>query len=172
MEISLIHRKHTFSCVCLCQCAKMDFFEFSGNEFELGENKVEREREPIIFLIWQRTLKERHNISEASQYFGKIWFWYEKRHNISERYNFGTRKHIEVGFKNVMFLWFYVSLDLASIYFLLARSGRKTDRHIKNIRMFIKFFMFFFAYARPNISGLFHLGIVRQYPKICLILHT
>jgi hypothetical protein len=26
-------------------------FEFSGNEFELGENKNEREREPIIFLI-------------------------------------------------------------------------------------------------------------------------
>ena len=26
-------------------------FEFSGNEFELGENKIEREREPIIFLI-------------------------------------------------------------------------------------------------------------------------
>jgi hypothetical protein len=26
--------------------------------------------------------------------------------------------------------------------FLLARSGRKTDRHIINIRMFFKFFMF------------------------------
>jgi len=26
-------------------------FEFSGNEFELGENKIEREREPIIFSI-------------------------------------------------------------------------------------------------------------------------
>jgi hypothetical protein len=56
------------------------------------------------------------------------------------------RKHIKVGFKNVMFLCFYVSLDLASVFFLLARSGRKTDGHIINIRMFIKFFMFFFAY--------------------------
>jgi hypothetical protein len=28
-------------------------------------------------------------------------------------------------------------------FFLLARSGRKTDGHIINIRMFIKFFMFF-----------------------------
>jgi hypothetical protein len=26
-------------------------FEFSGNEFELGANKIEREREPIIFWI-------------------------------------------------------------------------------------------------------------------------
>jgi hypothetical protein len=26
-------------------------FEFSGNEFELGENKIKREREPIIFSI-------------------------------------------------------------------------------------------------------------------------
>jgi hypothetical protein len=65
-----------------------------------------------------------------------------------ERFNFGTRKHIEVGFKNVMFLCFYVLLDLASINFLLARSGRKTDGHIINIRMFIKFFMFFFAYRQ------------------------
>jgi len=32
-------------------------FEFSGNEFELGENKIEREREPIIFSIWQGNLK-------------------------------------------------------------------------------------------------------------------
>ena len=54
-----------------------------------------------------------------------------------------VREHIEVGFKNVMFLCFYVSLDLASVFFLLARSGCKTDGHIINIRMFIKFFMFF-----------------------------
>ena len=47
-----------------------------------------------------------------------------KHHNISERYDFGTRKHIEVGFNlscggttNVMFLCFYVSLDLASVFF-------------------------------------------------------
>jgi hypothetical protein len=26
-------------------------FEFSGNEFEFDENKIEREREPIIFSI-------------------------------------------------------------------------------------------------------------------------
>jgi hypothetical protein len=44
-----------------------------------------------------------------------------------------------------MFLCFYVSLDLASVFFLLARSGRKTDGHIINIRMFIKFLMFFFC---------------------------
>jgi hypothetical protein len=54
-----------------------------------------------------------------------------------------VRDYIEVGFKNVMFLCFYVSLDLASVFFLLARSGCKTDGHIINIRMFIKFFMFF-----------------------------
>ena len=29
------------------------------------------------------------------------------------------------------------------LFFLLARFGRKPDRHIKNIRMFFKFFMFF-----------------------------
>jgi hypothetical protein len=52
----------------------------------------------------------------------------------------------------VMFLCFYVSLDLASVFFLLARSGRKTDGHIINIRMFIKFFMFFFAYSNLPIS--------------------
>jgi hypothetical protein len=45
-------------------------------------------------------------------------------------------------------LCFYVSLDLASVLFLLARSGRKTDGHIINICMFIKFFMFFFAYRQ------------------------
>jgi hypothetical protein len=42
-----------------------------------------------------------------------------------------------------MFLCFYVSLDLASVFFWLARSGRKTDGHIINIRMFIKLFFFF-----------------------------
>jgi len=48
-----------YSCVCLCRCMNMDvytvavsvIFEFSGNKFELGENKFERERETIIFSI-------------------------------------------------------------------------------------------------------------------------
>jgi hypothetical protein len=43
---------------------------------------------------------------------------------------------------------------------LLARSGRKTDGHIINIRMFIKFFMFFFAYARPNNYERVYLDII------------
>jgi hypothetical protein len=58
-------------------------FEFSGNEFELSENKIERERESIISLIRQEPLNR------------VIIFW--KSHNISERYYFGTRKHIELG---------------------------------------------------------------------------
>jgi hypothetical protein len=49
-----------------------------------------------------------------------------------------------------MFLFFYVSLDLASVFFLLARSGRKNDGHIINIRMFIKFFMFFFCIGKAK----------------------
>ena len=44
-----------------------------------------------------------------------------------------------------MFLCFVGSCQR---FFLLARSGRKTDGHIINIRMFIKFFMFFFAYRQ------------------------
>ena len=40
------------------------------------------------------------------------------------------------------------SLALASVLFLLARSGRKTDGHIINIHMFIKFFMFCFAIGK------------------------
>ena len=51
--------------------------EFSGNEFELGENKIEREREPIIFLY------ERGPLNSV--------IIFRKRHNISERYDFGTR---------------------------------------------------------------------------------
>ena len=47
-------------------------FEFIGNEFELGENKFERERETIIFLIQQYPLNS------------VIIFW--KRHNILERF--------------------------------------------------------------------------------------
>ena len=35
------------------------------------------------------------------------------------------------------------SLALASVLFLLARSGRKTDGHKINIRMFIMFLCFF-----------------------------
>jgi hypothetical protein len=60
----LMYRKHTFcmySCACLRQCTKMEFsavaisaiFVLIGNEFELGENKFERERETIIFSIQQ-----------------------------------------------------------------------------------------------------------------------
>ncbi len=48
-----------YSCVCLRQCTKLDFktvavsaiFEFSGNKFELEENKFEKESETIIFSI-------------------------------------------------------------------------------------------------------------------------
>ena len=50
---------------------------------------------------------------------------------------------------NVMFLCFYVSLDLASVFFLLARSGRKTDGHIIKKRMFIKFLCFFLPMQGP-----------------------
>ncbi len=50
-----------------------------------------------------------------------------------------------------MFLCFYVSLDLASVFFLLARSGRKTDGHIINIRMFIKFLCFFLPIVKAVI---------------------
>ena len=57
-------------------------FEFSGNEFELGENKIEREREPIIFSYDRGPLNSVIIL--------------RKRHNISERYYFGTRKHFEV----------------------------------------------------------------------------
>jgi hypothetical protein len=80
-----------YSCVCLCQCTKMEFqtvavsaiFEFAGNEFELGENKFEREREKIIFSIRQYPLNS--------------VVIFRKRHNILERCFFWTRKHIEVG---------------------------------------------------------------------------
>jgi hypothetical protein len=34
----------------LDRCASA-IFEFSGSEFELGKNKIEREREPIISTI-------------------------------------------------------------------------------------------------------------------------
>jgi hypothetical protein len=52
---------------------------------------------------------------------------------------------INQGLDQKCIVCFYVLLDLASIYFLLARSGRKTDGNIKNIRMFIKFYMIFLA---------------------------
>jgi hypothetical protein len=58
-------------------------FEFIGNEFELGENKFERERERIIFSI--------------QQYPFNSVIIFRKRHNILERCFFGMRKHIEVG---------------------------------------------------------------------------
>ncbi len=48
-------------------------------------------------------------------------------------------------------LCFYFSLDLASVFFFMARSGRKTDGHIINICMFFKFFMFFFAYSKSHL---------------------
>jgi len=57
-------------------------FEFSGNEFELGENKIEREREPIIFSYDRGPLNSVIIL--------------RKLHNISERYYFGTRNHFEV----------------------------------------------------------------------------
>ncbi len=40
---------------------------------------------------------------------------------------------------------FLCFLELASVLFLLARFGRKTEGHIINIRMFFNFFMFFFC---------------------------
>jgi hypothetical protein len=43
---------------------------------------------------------------------------------------------------------FMLCLSLPAFFFLLARFGHKTDGHIKNIRMFFKFFMFFFAYRQ------------------------
>ena len=57
-----IHKNITcemYSCVCLRQCTKMDvqtvavsvIFDFSGNKFESGENKFERESETIIFSM-------------------------------------------------------------------------------------------------------------------------
>jgi hypothetical protein len=55
---------------------------------------------------------------------------------------------------------FYVSLDLASIYFLLARSGRKTDGYIINIRMFIMFFMFFFCLCKAYTNKIQHKCVV------------
>ncbi len=58
-------------------------FEFIGNEFELEENKFERERETIIFSIQQYPLNS--------------VIIFRKRHNILERCFFQTRKHIEVG---------------------------------------------------------------------------
>ena len=72
-----------------------------------------------------------------------IIFW--KRHNILERYDFGTtRKHIEVGFNLSLaegqkmllcFHVFFVSWSLP-VFFLLARFGRKTDQHIKHMYVF------------------------------------
>ena len=114
-------------------------------------------------LNWAR-IKLREKENQLSSWYDRgpsnSVIVFRKRHNISERYDFGTRKNIEVGFNlscgwttNVMFLCFYVSLDLASVFFLLARSGRKTDGHIINIRMFIKFLMFFFCLqARPWLA--------------------
>ena len=55
---------------------------------------------------------------------------------------------INQGLDQKCLVCFYVSLDLASVLFLLVRSGRKTDGHIINIRMFIKFFMFCFAIGK------------------------
>jgi hypothetical protein len=48
-----------YSCVCHRQCMKKDFetlavsaiFEFSGNGFELGKNKFEKEREKKSFSL-------------------------------------------------------------------------------------------------------------------------
>ncbi len=50
-------------------------------------------------------------------------------------------------------LCFYVLCFVGACqhFFLLARFGRKTDGHIKNIRMFFKFFMFFLPIG--NVEG-------------------
>ena len=85
-----IHKNITcemYSCVCLRRCTKMDvqtvavsvIFEFSGNKFELGENKFERERETEIFsndkyfgrvIIFRKNIIfERENILKSESSF-------------------------------------------------------------------------------------------------------
>jgi len=67
---------------------------------------------------------------------------FRKRHNILERYDFGTKKHIEARFNLSlaegpnMLCFCFMFPGACQLFFLLARFGRKTDRHIKNIRMF------------------------------------
>jgi hypothetical protein len=75
---------------------------------------------------------------------------FRKRHNISERYDFDTRKHVESDLicllrrdhKCYVFM-FLCFVGACQRFFLLARFGRKTDGHTKNIRMYFKFFVFF-----------------------------
>lgn len=95
----------------------------------MEKNKFEKERETIIFSIWQV---------------------FRKSHNISERYYFWTRKHIEVGLNfslaagsDVMYLCFYVFWKCPGKFFawtLLVESW-STGRRIHNSRSYV--FMFF-----------------------------
>ena len=96
----------------------------------IGWEYIEREREPIIFLIWQRTLKERHNISEESQYFGKIWFWYEKTYEVG--FNLSLAEGPQMLFCYVfMFLCF---LELASSVFVCRQDSDINRRTCKKHR--------------------------------------
>ena len=77
-----LREKTVYKNVFLDHCLSA-IFEFSGNEFEFGENKIERERENQLFSRY-----DRGPLNSVI----KVW----KRHNICERYYFGMRKHIEV----------------------------------------------------------------------------
>ena len=106
----------------------------------MEKNKFEKERETIIFSIWQV---------------------FRKSHNISERYHFWTRKHIEVGLNfslaagsDVMYLCFYVFWKCPGKFFawtLLVESW-STGRRIHNSRSYV--FMFFMYLCLPIWTGL------------------
>ncbi len=122
-------------------------------------------------LNWAR-IKLREKENQLSSWYDRGQLYsviiFRKRRNILERYD--TRKHVEVWFNlscggttNVIFLCFYVSLELASVLFLLARSWRKTDGHIIKIRMFFKLYMFFFAYRQGLKQLMLRLSIDRYW---------
>ncbi len=89
-----------YSCICHRQCMKKDFltiavsgmFEFSGNGFELGENKFENEREKITFSLWRESLN-------SVVIYRKVLFFYEKTY-------WSQTKFISCGgTKDVMFMF-------------------------------------------------------------------
>ena len=103
----------------------------------IGWEYIEREREPIIFLIWQRTLKERHNISEASQYFGKIWFWYEKTYEV------GFNLSLAEG-PQMLFCYVFMFSGACQRFFFAGKI-RTEDRRTckKHMYVFLSFYVFF-----------------------------
>jgi len=116
-------------------------FEFSGNKFELGKNKFERERETIIFSIWQWPFKS--------------VIIFRKSHNISERYKFCTRKHIEVGLefslaagsKMSCISVFMFFPKVPRQFFTLDTVGRHADKYItRRGKFFLCFYVSMFAY--------------------------